>query len=302
MPQNRSNRSLGEGNTDSSPKKQSSLQSRYCFTDWLKFYKSKDEAILFLDQFYTKLCNYMVYGFEVCPETKTKHIQGYFELKKRMRITEIIKYFGHGLELAKSKGNRESNYDYCSKDGDFFVKEIKLSALGYTADELGIFDYNDLYAWQKQVIEIIKKGGKDRLIYWYWSIGTKIGKTTITKYLDFWHNTAFVTGKKADILCSIVGAKGDKKPKSSYVFAYPKAFDPAFVSYDALESVKDGIFFSSKYESGACHFPQPVVIVFANFAPDTSKLVKDRWRITCLDDVVDDDDVVVDPKFKISFD
>lgn len=52
-----------------------------------------------------------------------------------------------------------------------------------------------------------------------------------------------------------------------------------YVSYEAIESVKDGIFFSGKYESGMTIFNQPHIICFANFAPDIGKMSSDRWKI-----------------------
>ena len=51
------------------------------------------------------------------------------------------------------------------------------------------------------------------------------------------------------------------------------------VSYNGLEAVKDGIFFSSKYESGMCMFNSPHVIVFSNEEPEYENLTKDRWNV-----------------------
>lgn len=52
------------------------------------------------------------------------------------------------------------------------------------------------------------------------------------------------------------------------------------VPYEAIEDIKNGIFFSGKYESKMIVRNNPIVIIFANFEPDTSKLSKDRWVIT----------------------
>lgn len=53
-----------------------------------------------------------------------------------------------------------------------------------------------------------------------------------------------------------------------------------FVSYSAMEQVKNGCFFSSKYESEIVVFNYVHVVVFANFAPDLQALSADRWNIT----------------------
>ncbi len=58
------------------------------------------------------------------------------------------------------------------------------------------------------------------------------------------------------------------------------------VSYQAIEDLKNGALFSTKYESGMCVFNSPHVVVFANMAPDLNKLSADRWNIIHLHDTV----------------
>jgi hypothetical protein len=48
-----------------------------------------------------------------------------------------------------------------------------------------------------------------------------------------------------------------------------------FVNYGALEQVKNGLFFSSKYESEMAVFNPPHVICFANSKPKEMA----RWRL-----------------------
>ena len=54
------------------------------------------------------------------------------------------------------------------------------------------------------------------------------------------------------------------------------------MSYSAIESLKDGLLFSGKYEGGVKLFPPPHVVIFANFLPDMTKLSIDRWDIHTL--------------------
>ena len=49
------------------------------------------------------------------------------------------------------------------------------------------------------------------------------------------------------------------------------------ISYVGLEALLDGMFFSSKYESGMVRFPRCRVVVFANIPPDESKMGKNRF-------------------------
>ena len=50
----------------------------------------------------------------------------------------------------------------------------------------------------------------------------------------------------------------------------------ARLDYGGLEEIKDGHFFSSKYESGQCIFSPPHVVVFANSPPLDGELSEDR--------------------------
>lgn len=91
-------------------------------------------------------------------------------------------------------------------------------------------------------------------------------------------NAIYVQGKASDIKAAIVAMA--VKP-TIVIFGLPRSMED-YVSYEAIESVKDGIFFSGKYESGMCLFKPPHILIFANFMPDESKLSSDRWRITRL--------------------
>lgn len=62
------------------------------------------------------------------------------------------------------------------------------------------------------------------------------------------------------------------------IFDYTRSQEE-YISYEALEAVKNGIFYNNKYESGMVVYNTPHVIVLSNFRPDLSKLSADRWRI-----------------------
>ena len=51
-----------------------------------------------------------------------------------------------------------------------------------------------------------------------------------------------------------------------------------FVSYQAIEEVKNGILFNNKYEAKMVVFNNPHVVVFSNFEPDYKALSSDRIK------------------------
>jgi len=61
---------------------------------------------------------YIVMGKERAPTTGQQHIQGYVELKKKARRTELVKLLACFWEPAKGSG--EQNREYCTKEGDYF--------------------------------------------------------------------------------------------------------------------------------------------------------------------------------------
>lgn len=69
-------------------------------------------------------CDYMIFGYEVCPTTGRKHLQGYhhytnariYPNKKWRAVADLAT---NGRDFI-SNGSAKQNYDYCSKLGDFF--------------------------------------------------------------------------------------------------------------------------------------------------------------------------------------
>lgn len=98
------------------------------------------------------------------------------------------------------------------------------------------------------------------------------GKTFITKYLLTEGDCLRLeNGKSADIKYAVTGQK-------VVVFDLSRSQE-SHVNYEVIESVKNGVVFSTKYESQMKVYKTPHVIIMANFAPDESKMSADRWDI-----------------------
>lgn len=268
-----SNRSKGdEGNTNlSSPnKKQDAPCKQWCFT--LNNYEEKEYS--FLISWLSSNSKYIV-GKEI-GEKGTPHLQGYFNLRKKMRFTALIKINDRWhLEKKSKHSTEEDNIQYCSKDNDY-VSNM------YIPRALNIIKFQDLYTWELEILQILKKPIDDRKIFWFWEPTGNIGKSTFTKYLCHYHNAVPVEGKKNDILYCCANFETDL-----YIFDFERSMEE-YVSYGAIEKVKNGCFMCSKYESKPIIRNCPNIFVFANFEPDTSMLSKDRWVIKKLLDNRDD--------------
>lgn len=68
-------------------------------------------------QYDTEQMSYLICGKEV-GENGTPHLQGYVQLKKRLRFTQVSDMFP-GAHLEVARGRPKQNQEYCSKDGNF---------------------------------------------------------------------------------------------------------------------------------------------------------------------------------------
>ena len=123
--------------------------------------------------------------------------------------------------------------------------------------------------------KLLEPEANDRTINWIWESKGNIGKTAFTRFLGIKKNAVIIQkGKYADIMNHVFNSKKMK----IFIIDVPRSSGNN-VSYNAIESIKSGIIFNSKYETGQKFINPPHIIVFANSAPDTSKLSEDRWNI-----------------------
>ena len=214
-------------------------------------------------------------GEEICPTTGNRHIQGYVEFPLKVRPAGY-KGMPNGIHWEKCKGDRQANVAYCSKEG-----KTQGTLRGPRQIKWPTFDKD----WEIDILAQIKEEPDDRTIHWYWSAGGNIGKTTFCKYLVREHKACLLAGKGADVRN---GALTHMKDKGAYpdlcVFPVPRTHNQEYLSYEAIENVKDACFYSGKYEGGSVAEPCPHLYVFANFPPDETKMSADRWHVVNIDE------------------
>lgn len=206
-----------------------------------------------------------IMGFET-GNSGTPHIQGFISFNNKTRPMELIK--NKRIHWEKCKGSFKDNIKYCSKDGNY-ISNIEIE------EEYEPMKNIEFKSWQLDLINIIEKKEINRTIYWYWEDIGNVGKTTFAYHICKNYNAIYLSGKSNDIKSAI--AVLEKKPRIC-IFDFPRSLEE-YISYDGIESVKNGIFFNGKYESGMCMFTPPIVICFANFEPNKKALSEDRWII-----------------------
>jgi len=130
----------------------------------------------------------------------------------------------------------------------------------------------ELREWQKELIAEIQKPADDRKVIWYHDDVGNSGKTWISKLMFVNHGAAYFTNSKtADITYAYQG-------EPIVIFDFSRSNEES-INYGVIETVKNGIMFSGKYEARTKMFACPHVIIMANFAPNMSKLSMDRWDV-----------------------
>jgi hypothetical protein len=76
--------------------------------------------------------------------------------------------------------------------------------------------------------------------------------------------------------------KETKKYPKIIIFDVPRA-NIDHINYDAIESMKNGCFFSGKYECAQVLMNSPHIIIFANSEPQRYNLSMDKWHIVEID-------------------
>jgi len=96
-----------------------SPRCRYIFT-WFEATESEKEH---LAAYGTSECKYWIFGLETCPTTGRPHLQGYLNLKKKIRPRQLFEQLGCAddtrVTIRGARGNDEENRVYCSKGGQF---------------------------------------------------------------------------------------------------------------------------------------------------------------------------------------
>lgn len=265
-----------EGGNTSTPSPQDIQSRKWCFT--FNNY-TEDEYITLIASLKSKKWDYII-GREV-GESGNKHLQGYIKCKSCIRFS-TLKNIQSKLHIEKAKGTDKQNITYCSKEGDFastfkpdpehFRKELIQKIL---ASYAGV----KWKPFQQEILTLIDKEPDSRSIHWYYEEEGNTGKSFLAKYIVCKYDGVILCdGKKDNIFNQVNNVILNCIEPRIIILDIPRSH-MAYINYDAIEQLKNGLLYSGKYEGGICVFPCPHVVAFANQLPDESSLSKDRWNI-----------------------
>ena len=213
-------------------------------------------------------------------ENGTPHLQGYLELKgKKKRFNYVKSILGPRAHI-EVVNNINAQIAYCCKDetrsGDVYTN-IE------SCKRIKVLDIDQLYPWENKLLEIIEAPPQDRIIHWIYDKEGNSGKSVFCKFLCVRHNAFMISNKSTDMKAGVTAAIGKGLPVKLILVDIPRSVDLKFLSYTGIEEVKNGCFFSPKYESGMCVFNTPHIFIFSNELPEIDKITNDRWRIWGID-------------------
>lgn len=205
------------------------------------------------------------------------HWQCEVSLKTKLRKHEFKNLLGFNKAHIEPTINYFASKNYCGK------AETKLEG-PYNENSVFVITPTLDKKWQDQLrSELINNNGYDNKYYRKIIICVDVeggaGKTDFaTWFMDNFpeHTAYFPYGKIADMAYAI-----PKDPK--YIFFDIPRTQQEHINWSAIELLKNGILFSSKYESGFKRFNRPHVIVMLNEYPDMNALSRDRYDIRTLD-------------------
>lgn len=223
---------------------------------------------------FTVLRGKWIIGDEV-GENGTPHLQGYVFFPNQIEFSSLKKV-NDRIHWEKAKGTKEQNIKYCSKE-KVISRSIPLSMNERLLSGYENVEWRD---WQTNIINLVEGPIDPRAIHWFWEPDGNVGKSFLTKYLVIKYKCILGDGKKADIFNQIktwLETHEDESPKC-IVIDIPRS-NLEYVCWTAIEKIKDGCFYSGKYEGGMCVYEIPHVVVFANAEPPRAQLSLDRWDI-----------------------
>lgn len=209
----------------------------------------------------------------------TPHLQGYVEWKSSRKFVHLKKKFPTcHWEVCR---NKKASIEYCSK---MESRSGKTYSLGIELPEpIECIDEKKLYKWQQEIVDLCKTKPDKRTVNWYWDEKGCKGKTELARLLVLKYKALVVGGKRSDMFNAILTVKNTTKKFPKIIIIDIPRCSENFVSYAAIEKIKDGLFYSGKYEGGMVIMNRPHVICMANFEPDKLMLSEDRWNIVEID-------------------
>lgn len=207
-------------------------------------------------------------------ETGYLHWQVRVKLKRGISESKIVKVLPGHVTVTSNLGR---NFDYVQKD-----KTCVDKAYRYYSGNPDVIAFRDvigmkLRQWQMNCWLAIM-GESDREIVVVVDTNGCTGKSTFAKWLVYYHNAweIFPCETSKEMMGQVI--PGVEEGKDIFIFDLTRAEgETSSAMWSAVEMIKDGRAYDTRYHDKRVYFPHPKVVVFTNTEPDREMLSRDRW-------------------------
>jgi len=247
-------------------------------------------------------------------ENGTPHYQGYIEMDRVCRLSAMKKLIPRA-HFEPRRGTQQQAIDYCTKqetrvEGPFSIGEPKkqgertdlkaaaelvlngcaadvarempsvyvkyhqgLKALERALDVLKPIEWTPR-PWQEAIIKLLPSLRDDRSILWVLDTIGNVGKSSLSRFLVCNHGAVLLDGKRADMAYAYAKQR-------IVIFDLPRNISCTDVDQYVTfaELLKNGLLFSTKYDSHMKVFDPPIVIFFSNQLPPEGVWSSDRAHV-----------------------
>lgn len=217
------------------------------------------------------------------------HFQCYFELAKRTLMSKKLRtVFGDNHHLEVAKGTKQANVDYIhgmTKPYEIgwivFSKGEYETPRGYSSEAMDFMESFVPRTFQKEILDIVEKPADRRTIYWFWDQKGCKGKTVLTKFLHRTYGALLVSGRATDMKHAMTRFREVVKADPTICLVdIARAAGVTKETVLGIEDIKNGVFFSGKYDSGMLDCKKGIhLIVFSNQPPNPVWFSGDRWTV-----------------------
>jgi len=220
-------------------------------------------------------------------ESGTPHLQMCMKYKNA-RTFASMKKLNERMHIEVCK-NWPASMLYCKKENDYVEinKQIETCEMSKQYDDYIKKTYKNVVwkDWQKNILDKITTDPHNREITWIYDKEGNKGKSYLIKYIEYNYSCIIIGGKQTDIFNGIKTYLEEKKEYPKVILCDIPRTSESYVSYGSIEKIKDGLFYSGKYEGGVIRLIPTHLFVFANFEPDKSSMSTDRWNIINISNV-----------------
>lgn len=251
-----------------------------------------------------------VFQLEQGKESGYKHFQGRFRLRNKTVKSTLLKMFCDSLnypisdapqylEPTTNQNYLTKNFSYVMKDDtringpwtDVLYKPQEIRPVEYIPRFMSNINEDNLRPFQKSILESIDEQKDDiRTINVIVDVFGCKGKSTICDYIRLKKNGFLVPpiNDSTQLIQMICDYCSDNKIRelSPIIIDIPRAMEKKHLAqmYTAIEQLKRGRLYETRYHFKIYQIEAPVIWVFTNVYPDTSLLSRDMWNIYTIND------------------